>query len=83
VNGWYYESLDDTLVVCQCLALSVFFAPVNKRVYKISRSQFQGGFMSNEHKSLPWSRPLLRGNSPTSSGLILMETSVAKGEYSA
>jgi hypothetical protein len=32
--------------------------------------------MNNEHKGLHWFKPLLRGNSPRSSGLILMETSV-------
>jgi hypothetical protein len=37
---------------------------------------------NEEHKCLSRFRPLLRGNSPTSSGLILMETSVTKGEQS-
>jgi hypothetical protein len=39
--------------------------------------------MNNEHKSLSWFRPVVGGNSPTSNGLILMETSVTKGEQSA
>jgi hypothetical protein len=63
--------------------MSVFSAPTNKRVYKIARFQFRGGLVNNEHKSLSWFRLLLRGNSPTSNRLILMETSVTKGEQSA
>jgi hypothetical protein len=39
--------------------------------------------VNNEHKSLSWFRPLLGGNSPMSNGLILMKTSVIKGEQSA
>jgi hypothetical protein len=52
-------------------------------VYKIARFQFRGGLTNNEHKCLSWFKPLLGGNSPTSSGLILMETSVIEGEHSA
>jgi hypothetical protein len=36
--------------------------------------------MNNKHKSLSWFRSLLGGNNPMSSGLILMETSVTKGD---
>jgi hypothetical protein len=33
--------------------------------------QFRGGLVNNEaHSDVSWFRPLLRGNSPTSSGLV-------------
>jgi hypothetical protein len=55
----------------------------NNRVYKIVHFHFRGGLANNEHKDLSWFRPLLGDNSPTSSGLILKETSVTNGEQSA
>jgi hypothetical protein len=39
--------------------------------------------MNKEHKGLSLFRPLLGGNSSRSSGLILMEIGVTKGEPSA
>jgi hypothetical protein len=61
----------------------VFSTPANNMVYKSMCLQFRGGLTNNEHKSLSWFRPLLGGNSHTSSGLILMKMSVIKGEQSA
>jgi hypothetical protein len=39
--------------------------------------------MNNKHKYLSWFKILLGGNSLTSNRLILMETGVTKGDYSA
>jgi hypothetical protein len=42
--------------------------------------QFRGGLVNYEaHHDLSWFRPLLRGNSPTSSGLILKMNMCYKG----
>jgi hypothetical protein len=42
--------------------------------------QFQGGLVNNEvHSDLYWFRPLLGGNSPMSSGLILKMNMCYKG----
>jgi hypothetical protein len=58
----------------------VFSAPPNNSVYKISRFQFRVDLKNKEHKNLYWFRPLVKGNIPTSSGLILIEIGVIKGE---
>jgi hypothetical protein len=42
--------------------------------------QFQGGLVNYEaHYDLSWFRPLLRGNRPTSSGLIFQMNTCYKG----
>jgi hypothetical protein len=61
----------------------MFSALANNRVYKIVRFQFRGGLANEEHTDLSWFRTLHEGNSPTSSGLILIEICVTKGEHSA
>jgi hypothetical protein len=62
------------------VALLVFSTPVNNRVYKITHFQSQGGLMNEEHTNLSWFKPLCRGNSPTSSWLILKKIGVTKGD---
>jgi hypothetical protein len=62
---------------------SVFSAPVNNRVYKITRFQFWVG-LANKNKMIYLdSVPSYGGNSSTSSSLILMKTCVTEGEQSA
>jgi hypothetical protein len=39
--------------------------------------------MNKEHNDLSWFSLLFEGNSPTSSGLILMKIAVIKGKQSA
>jgi hypothetical protein len=58
--------------------LLVFFALTNNRVYKITCFLFQVGLANKEHKDLYSFRTLLEGSSPTSSDLILIESSVTK-----
>jgi hypothetical protein len=68
----------------QCIPVSVFFATAEYRVVKIvcSCSKVVLQTMKNykAHYSLSWFRPLLRGNSPTSSIFVLeKKNSVTKG----
>jgi hypothetical protein len=69
-------------VVCIRFLVSVS-APTNNRVYKIVCFQIRDGLMNEEHTNVSWFKHLRGGNSPTSSGLILMKTGVTKGEQSA
>jgi hypothetical protein len=57
---------------CQYLYFSGFFAPARYRVVKIVRSSPEVVLQTMKYTVIyPGSSPLLRGNSPTSSGLIL------------
>jgi hypothetical protein len=60
--------------------LLVFSTPTNNRVVKITHFQFQGGLMNNlAHNALSYFRPLLGGNSPISSGVVLMKNKCYNG----
>jgi hypothetical protein len=61
----------------------VFSALTNNMVHKIAHFQFRCDLEYEEYTNLSWFRPLHGGNSHTSSGFMLMETYVTKGEHSA
>jgi hypothetical protein len=50
----------------------VFFAPARYKVVKIACSYSEGGLVKYKaHYGLSWFSPLLGGNNPMSSGLVL------------